>query len=510
MSLREATNTPLNERFDLLVQSVTDYAIYLLDCDGYITSWNSGAQNLKGYSSEEIVGRHFSTFYSQEQIEAGIPDRNLRIALQEGHFTDEGWRVRKDGSRFWASVVITPLHDTKGNHIGFSKITRDLTERREAEQRYRLLVAAVRDYAIFMLDPQGRVASWNTGAERLKGYAAEDVLGKSFEMFYTGEDREAGKPEKELQEARERGEVRDQGWRVRRDGSLFWADVVLTAIRDHDGSLLGFAKVTRDTTEQRRLNKQVAQHAAELERRSQLLEERTVQLQEINAAMEAFTYSVSHDLRAPLRGIWGYANALLEDYATSIPPQAQSFAQLIVGSARRMDDLITDLLAYSRLDTSDIQLTAVDLHDAVSEALLQMHQQISDSGAQITTGHFDVVRAHRPTLTQALSNLVANAIKFVAPGVRPQVSIYSEPAPGNVIRIWVKDNGIGIAPEHQARIFRPFERLHGIETYKGTGIGLAVVVKACERMGGKVGVESTQGGGSSFWIDLPGEARPEP
>jgi PAS domain S-box-containing protein len=509
MSLRDTTNTPLNERFDLLVQTVADYAIYLLDRDGYITSWNIGAQNLKGYSSEEIIGRHFSAFYSQEQIEAGIPDRNLRIALKEGHFTDEGWRIRKDGSRFWASVVITPLYNTDGRHIGFSKITRDLTERREAEQRYRLLLAAVRDYAIFMLDPEGRIASWNTGAERLKGYAAEEVLGKPFEIFYTAEDREAGKPQKELDDAREHGEARDQGWRVRRDGSLFWADVVLTAIRDYDGSLLGFAKVTRDTTEQRRLNKQVAQHAAELERRSQLLEERTIQLQEINAAMEAFTYSVSHDLRAPLRSIWGYANALLEDYGASLPPEGQSYAQLIVTSARRMDDLITDLLAYSRLDTSDIQLSSVDLREAASEALLQVRQQISDSHAQIKTGHFDVVRAHRPTLTQALSNLVSNAIKFVPPGVQPLITIYSEPAPDDCIRIWVKDNGIGIAPEHQARIFRPFERLHGIETYKGTGIGLAIVAKAVERMRGKVGVESTEGRGSAFWIDLAGEGNPE-
>jgi PAS domain S-box-containing protein len=505
MSLKDRSSARLNDRFDLLVQSVSDYAIYLLDCDGYIISWNLGAQNLKGYSSEEIIGRHFSAFYSREEIDAGIPDRNLRIALTEGHFMAEGWRIRKDGTRFWASVVITPLFDTGGQHVGFSKITRDLTERREAEQRYRLLLTAVRDYAIYMVDAEGRIVSWNTGAERLKGYTAEEVLGKCFEIFYTPADRDAHKPQEELRRARELGEVKDEGWRIRKDGSLFWANVVITAIHDYEGKLLGFAKVTRDTTEQHRLNKEVAHHAAELERRSQQLEERTIQLQEINAAMEAFTYSVSHDLRAPLRGIWGYANALLEDYGKLLPQEGQSFAELIVNSARRMDDLITDLLAYSRLDTTEIQLASVDLRAVIGDVLATLEQQISQSQAKVIVGHLGAVRAHRPTITQAFSNLVANAIKFVPPGVGPVISIYSEPQTGNVVRTCVKDNGIGIPPEHRDRIFRPFERLHGIEAYKGTGIGLAIVAKAVERMGGRFGVESQEGKGSLFWIDLAGE-----
>jgi PAS domain S-box-containing protein len=501
MKPRELTNEPLHQRYDLLVQSVTDYAIYLLDRTGHVVTWNVGAENLKGYSSKEIIGQHFSTFYSREEIEADIPNRNLQIALREGHYTAEGWRFRKDGTRFWASVVITPLFDASREHVGFSKITRDLTERRAAEERYKVLVSSVRDYAIFMIDPEGRIASWNIGAERLKGYKAEDVIGKPLSIFYTPQDLEAGKAEQELRTAREQGEVRDEGWRVRKDGSLFWATVVMTAIRDYDGTLLGYAKVTRDTTEQRRLNEQVAKHASELERRTEQLEERTIQLQEINASMEEFTYSVSHDLRAPLRGIWGYTNALLEDFASQLPAGAQSYCEQIIHSARRMDELITDLLAYSRLNTTDIQLTNIHVGDVVADVVRSLEHQIADAQAQVSTGPMGTVCAHRPTLTQALVNLVANAIKFVRPGVKPVVNIFYEPARGSA-RIWVVDNGIGVAPEHHTRIFRPFERLHGIETYKGTGIGLAVVAKAAERMGGTFGVESKENEGSRFWIEL--------
>jgi PAS domain S-box-containing protein len=502
MSSREITNEPFNQRFDLLVQSVADYAIYLLDPSGKIVSWNVGAQNLKGYSSDEIIGRNFSEFYSREEIEARIPQHNLQIAMREGHFAAEGWRIRKDGSRFWASVVITPLFDDSGEHVGFSKITRDLSERKAAEERYRLLVAAVRDYAIFMLDPEGRVASWNVGAERLKGYTAEEILGKPFSVFYTGQDRAAGLPEEELRRARETGEARAEGWRVRKDGSLFWAVVVVTAIRDYTGKLVGFAKVTRDTTEQRRLHEQVKKHAAELEQRSEQLELRTVQLQEINAAMESFTYSVSHDLRAPLRGVWGYANALLEDHASELQPEARAYCEQIIGAARRMDDLITDLLAYSRLNTTQVELRRVDLAEVMTEVQASLRQQIAETGAKITVGRLGSVRAHRATLVQAMANLVANGIKFVPPGTVPEVHVYSEPLEGKFVRIWVTDRGIGIDPEHHARIFRPFERLHGIESYKGTGIGLAVVSKSVERMGGTFGIESEEGEGSRFWIQL--------
>src|SRR5688572_1556606 len=195
--------------YELLVQQARDYALFLLDRDGRILSWNLGARHLKGYAEEEIVGRHFSVFYAREAVESRWPEHELKVALAEGRFEDEGWRVRKDGSRFWANVVITALRDENGRHLGFSKITRDVTERklheealRQSEERFRLLIEGVLDYAIFMLDPEGMVASWNAGAQRINGYTREEILGKHMSRFFPQEDIDAGKPWEELTQAR--------------------------------------------------------------------------------------------------------------------------------------------------------------------------------------------------------------------------------------------------------------------------------------------------------------------
>src|SRR4051812_45723943 len=245
------------ERFSLLVESVADYAIFMLDVDGRVVSWNAGAQRLKLYKADEIIGQHFSKFYPQSDIAAGKPERELKEALAEGRVEDEGWRLRKDGTRFWALVVITAVYDRQRRLAGFAKVTRDLTERREAEERlrasedqFRLLVERVEEYAIYLLDPVGRVLSWNTGAERIKGFHSRDIIGKNFACFYTAEDVAAGRPHHNLEMAARLGHIRDQGLRVRRDGSTFHADVVITALRDEAGILRGFSKITRDMSDQ--------------------------------------------------------------------------------------------------------------------------------------------------------------------------------------------------------------------------------------------------------------------
>jgi PAS domain S-box-containing protein len=244
--------------FKLLVQSIVDYAIYMLDPNGFVTSWNAGAERIKGFQTEEIVGKHFSTFYTEEDRAAGMPKKVLDTARKEGKYVGEGWRVRKDGSRFWASVVVDRISDSKGKLIGFAKITRDMTEQREAqhalleaERRFRILVQGVTDYAIFMLDPEGKVANWNAGARRIKGYTPEEIVGEHFSRFYTPEEREAGVPERAIGTARETGRYEAEGWRVRKDGTRFWASVVLDAIKDDNGKLVGFAKITRDMTDKR-------------------------------------------------------------------------------------------------------------------------------------------------------------------------------------------------------------------------------------------------------------------
>jgi PAS domain S-box-containing protein len=256
--LPPGSRIPPEQLLRLLERNIRDYAIFTLDPGGHVTSWNVGAERIKGYTAEEIAGRHFSVFYPAQDIESGKPERELATAAADGRVEDEGWRLRKDGSRFWANVVITALYDDAGTLHGFGKITRDMTERRdteqalrESEEHFRLLVQGVTDYAIFMLDPGGHIVSWNAGAERIKGYTAGEIAGRHFSVFYPPEDLAAGKPAAELRTAIADGRVEDEGWRLRKDGSRFWANVVITALYDDAGRLRGFGKVTRDMTERR-------------------------------------------------------------------------------------------------------------------------------------------------------------------------------------------------------------------------------------------------------------------
>jgi PAS domain S-box-containing protein len=289
----------------LLVGSVQDYAIFALDPQGFILSWNAGAERFKGYTTDEIVGKHFSIFYPPEKVAERFPDYELREAARAGRFEDEGWRVRKDGTRFWANVVITALRDPQGRLLGYAKVTRDLTQRRAAEEalrlseeRFRLLVQSVKDYAIFMLDPTGHVATWNDGAQRIKGYTEEEIVGKHFSIFYPPEKQAEHYPDYELEIAAREGRFEDEGWRVRKDGSRFWANVVITALRNHDGRLIGFGKVTRDLTERRaseqRAIEDVQRVAAEEAARRTADEgrARTERLQALTSALAA-THTIS-------------------------------------------------------------------------------------------------------------------------------------------------------------------------------------------------------------------------
>ncbi|MDQ4140727.1 MAG: PAS domain S-box protein [Bacteroidota bacterium] len=283
-----APHITTNEQYRLLVESITEYAIFLLDSKGYVATWNPGAQLIKQYKAEEIIGKHFSTFYTDEAKASDYPSMELREAQRLGKFEDEGWRVRKDGSVFWANVIITPVYDDQRNLIGFSKITRNLSERKKAEddlykayeelkdseERFRLLIEGVTDYAIFMLDPAGNVATWNEGARRLKGYEASEIIGKFFSKFYSKEAVQQGYPQYELTRAKADGRFEDEGWRFRKDGSAFWANTVLTAIYNSNKELIGFSKITRDLTEKKRLEQQLFQINEELkesEEKSRLL-----------------------------------------------------------------------------------------------------------------------------------------------------------------------------------------------------------------------------------------------
>ena len=502
------------QRFRMLVDSVKDYAIFMLSPEGYIESWNSGAERIKGYRADEVVGKHFSLFYTPPDIEVDFPGHELRVAATEGRFETEGWRIRKDGTRFWASVVVTALYDQSRQLQGFAKVTRDLTERkrtedllRQSEERFRMLVEGVKDYAIFMLSPEGYIESWNAGAERIKGYQAEEVVGKHFSLFYTPEDLETGKPPMELRVATATGKYEEEGWRVRKDGSRFWANVLITALRDASGQLRGFAKVTRDITDRRQVAEELQASQERLrtlnEQLEQRVKDRTRQLAEVNAELEAFCYSVSHDLRAPLRGMLGFAEALREDYSDQLDETATDYLKRIVRASKRMESLIEDLLEYSRLSRDDIRVHPVNLNEVVKDALSHLASQVQERSASVNVnGPLPPVLAHRTTLVQVVTNLISNSLKFTEPGITPVVAVRGQ-ATDQKVRLWIEDNGIGLKPEHHERIFRVFERLHGMETYPGTGVGLAIVQKGMERMRGTVGVESQLGAGSRFWIELP-------
>ena len=269
--LTEIESHRRDEQFRLFVEAVPDYAIFMLDPEGHISTWNTGAERIKGYKATEIVGKHFSSFYPDEDVLSGKPNKLLKLATQEGHAEDEGWRVRKDGSKFWAGVTIAAVRNQGGQLIGFGKVTRDLTERRRAEialrrseDRFRMMAEAVQDYAIFMLDPEGYVSTWNTGAKRVNGYEATEIIGRYFSCFYPEKNIRAGKPGRDLQVAAEQGRFEDEGWRVRKDGSVFWANVIITPIRDEANKLIGFAKVTRDVTDTMRKEKSLRDLASHL------------------------------------------------------------------------------------------------------------------------------------------------------------------------------------------------------------------------------------------------------
>ena len=487
-------NLTSDEAFRLLVDNVVDYAIFLLDPEGHIVSWNKGAELLNGYKREEIIGEHFGIFYTPADLAADKPNLELRTARKEGHLEEEGWRLRKNGSRFWANVLITSILDEQGNLIGYGKLTRDLTEKRLSDLRYRLLVEGVQDYAIFSMDPNGIVTSWNLGAERIKGYKPDEIIGKHFSTFYPPEDRENGLPNKVLHTAATEGHFAGEGWRVRKDGTRFWSNVVVTALRDEEGTLYGFSKVTRDMTERKRLLDTIQHHSHELELRMQ-------EREETNAELEAFAYSVSHDLRAPLRAIGGFAEAMREDCAANLDERGLDYLKEITNAAARMNVLVQDLLDYGRVSRVDMTLNKVNLAEAVQQAVKQIGEERHGSlSVDVPADVF--VEAHQPMLVQVIFNLLTNAFKFHEKNSVPDVRVFAEQRDARV-RLSVRDNGIGIAPQHQERIWQVFERLHEREAYPGTGIGLAIVKRAVGRMQGSCGVESDSGKGSTFWINLP-------
>jgi PAS domain S-box-containing protein len=478
--------TSPEDRFQKLVDSVSDYAIFMLETDGSIASWNVGAERINGYRAEEILGKHFSILYPPEDVAAQKPQRELGIAAREGRYVEEGYRLRKGGERFFAHVTITALRDAEGRLTAYSKVTRDVTELRQAnealrqsEERMRLMVEAVRDYAIFMLDPDGNIASWNIGAERLKGYKADEIIGKHFSIFYPEEARFREHPAYELRRAKAEGRYEEEGWRIRKDGSQFWANVTITAVFDQEGRHIGFTKVTRDFTEAKRLRE--AQLALQLR--------------------DEFLATAGHELRTPLSALLMQIQSLARSTRVE-DTRLKERLEKAAAAGGRLEKLISQILDVSRINAGRLALDRERMRlDVVVRDVADRFADLAAESQCAVTLRLDPVEGiwDRVRLEQVITNLISNAIKY---GKGKPVEIETR-GDGSWAELRVLDHGIGIAPEDQKRIFERFERARGTREYGGFGLGLWISRSIVQAGGGEISVESVPGEGSAFTVKLP-------
>lgn len=505
------------------VDSIRDYGIFAMDPNGNILTWNAGAERIKGYSEEEIVGKNFRIFYLPEDIARDHPTYELERAAETGRYEEEGWRKRKDGTTFWASIVITKITNRKGALIGFSKVTRDLTARKEMEEKVRateerlhLLVRSVKDYAIFMLDTAGRVASWNEGAARIKGYRAEEIIGKHFSIFYLPE--EAGKCELELREAEAVGHFEDEGWRVRKDGSRLWASAMVTALRADSGQLIGFSKVIRDLSERKRAEDRLQKSYSDLERRvkerthalslaNEELEAREQELRQAVQVRDEFLSVASHELKTPITSLKMQLQMLKQKTNPErgeLPP-VERLAKGLDSSLRQVDwltKLVEDLLDVARAQARKVsfRMERIDLRRVIEDVIERLQPQIDRAGSKVeldlgpVPGDFDPFR-----LDQVLVNLITNALKYAA-GTR--IHIHAS-AIGNMATLVVKDEGKGIPADSLGRLFERFERGSNSQNITGLGLGLFITRQIVEGHGGSIRAESEEGQGTSFIVRLP-------
>ncbi|QJW90929.1 PAS domain S-box protein [Spirosoma taeanense] len=496
------------ERYRLMIEGVKDYAIFMLDTTGHILTWNEGARRIKGYSANEIIGRHFSTFYTAEDLESQKPARELRIAIETGRYEEEGWRVKRNGSVFWANVVITALYNEQNKLIGFSKVTRDLTERKEneenlrqSEEQYRSLVQQVTDYGIFMMDEKGRIINWNEGARRINGYTNEEIVGKYFSIFYPEEDILNGKPSHELKVARAEGKYEEEGWRIRKDGSVFWANVVITAIYNAQGIHIGFSKVTRDLTERKKAEKELRNSYDRYRVLANELKQTNSELSVANEELEQFTSIVSHDLQEPIRTIKSFLQLIDLKISQQQDEKLKTYIQKSLHAANRMKELIQNLLQYSQVSKATFSRETVKLDELLDEVLQNVKTSVESSQARITIEtQVASVYGNRTQLMQLVQNLVSNSLKFRA-DEDPQILIRCLKEKDQV-KFAVSDNGIGIDKDDLEKIFEVFRRLHTEKDYPGTGIGLAICKRIVDRHGGQIWPESIPGKGTTFYFTL--------
>ncbi|MCA6120360.1 PAS domain S-box protein [Bradyrhizobium sp. WSM 1704] len=477
--------------FRLLAGGVVDYAICMLDLDGHVINWNKGAQRITGHKTRGILGKHFSLFYLPEDRASGAPEKDLQSARKTKHFATEGWRVRKDGSKFYVSAVIDPIYENR-RHVGYAMVIRDTTERRRAaadleasENQFRLLVSNVTDYALYMLTPAGIVANWNAGGQRIKGYAPEEIIGQSFARFYTPADQASGKPARALRIAEETGHYVEEGWRVRKDGSFFWASVVIHPIREADGTLVGFAKITRDISER-----------LEAQQKLEQVQRQLAESQKMDA-LGQLTGGVAHDFNNLLMIILGNLHRIKREVTSE---RGRLALGAIETASQRAASLTNQLLTFARRQslnpqTIDVAERIASVREVLSSALGSKIQLSVEIEADVWPIFVDPGE-----LETALINLVVNARDAMPEGGMLTVSARNVPDADQVV-VSVKDCGQGIPSDVLGRVFDPFFTTKPVG--KGTGLGLSQVHGFAHQTGGKVEIASALGEGTTVSIYLP-------
>jgi PAS domain S-box-containing protein len=478
-----------------LLEAAPD-AMVVVNSSGEIALLNVQAEKQFGYRRDELLGQKVKNIipdgFAERLVADGTRTAAEALAQQIGTGIELIGR-RKDGSTFPIEIMLSPLESAEG--ILVTAAIRDITERkrvedslRNSEESFRLMASGIKDYANVMLDPEGLVVSWNEGAERIKGYRAEEIIGQPFSRFYPAEDIQNGKPAMELARARESGTFEDEGWRVRKDGTRFLAKVVITALRDENGRLRGFGKITRDITELKESEEHLGKTMAELKRS--------------NDELEQFAYVASHDLQEPLRMVASYTQLLAQRYKGRLDSDADEFIAYAVDGCNRMQGLIQDLLSYSRAGSSKKAMHRTSCEDALALAVKNLQATIEASNAIVDHDPLPAINTDGAQLIQVFQNLIANAIKYRGAEV-PHIHISATRKAGKEWIFSVRDNGMGIEPQYFDRIFVLFQRLHGQKEYQGTGIGLAMCKKIVDRLGGRIWVESELTKGSTFYFALP-------
>lgn len=488
---RQEPLTSSDASFRLLVTSVKDYAIILIDLEGRVASWNAGAERISGYLAEEIVGQSFARFYPLEAIARSLPEHELELAASDGHYETQGWRIRKDGSRFWAHGVLTPLFSEDNKLVGYANITRDLTEQRRAEESlqrseelFRMLVDGIKDYAIIMLDLEGRILSWNRGAELMTGYTEDQIRGQPSSRLYPDEAVARGWPVHELQVARAEGRFENEGWRIRKDGTPFWANVVVTALYDGEGRLRGYAQVTRDLTHHKPCES----------------------LEETNRRMHRFLAALAHELRNPLAPIRNAMGVLRMQ--ESKDPRSAWCRDIVDRQVAQLTRLVEDLLDVSRITSGKVVLTKgpLDIAVIVSRAVEASRPLRDERKQDLKVELHDQplwVLGDLTRLSQVVLNLLNNASKFTPEGGS---IFFTARRRDSYIELVVRDSGIGIPKEVLPTIFDLFGQADTLpeRSIGGLGLGLALVKEIVNLHGGSVDVTSPGANmGNEFKVRLP-------